>query len=176
MLTLCSSGCQTFLTQVQRDENIQALLNAIHDAFDFTQEADPLKNITPQSKQGHILKLMLQHVCCCSDFIQSYAQDIQFCTSSFVSLAIANMCSAGKRFLKNISGQVDKRIEDLCTLLVELRKAFLDHATVTTEITVLQILDDVGILSAHISGISTRLDGMTTQLKWVSSQVSDLGM
>ena len=85
--------------------------------------------------------------------------------------------------MKNISGQVDKRIEDLCTLLVELRKAFLDHATVTTEITVLQILDDVGILSAHISGISTRLDGIstgldgtTTQLKWVSSQVSDLGM
>jgi hypothetical protein len=57
--------------------------------------------------------------------------------------------------------------------LVELRKAFLDHAAVTTEITVLQILDDVG--TAHINGISTQLDGMTTQLKWVSSQVSDLG-
>jgi hypothetical protein len=78
--------------------------------------------------------------------------------------------------LKNISGGVDKEIQDLCTTLVELRKAFLDHATVTTEITVLQILDDVGIMSAHINGISTRLDGMSTQLKWVSTQVLDLGM
>ena len=44
----------------------------------------------------------------------------------------------------------------------------MDHAIVTTEITVLQILDDVGV-------ISTQLDGTTTQLKWVSNQVSDLG-
>ena len=114
--------------------------------------------------------LMLRHVCCCSDFIQSYAQDVQFCTSSpsSVSLVIVKMLSAGKRLLKNISGQVDKRINDLCTIFVELRKAFLEHATVTTEITVLQILDDVGV-------ISTQLDGTTTQLKWVSNQVSDLG-
>jgi hypothetical protein len=73
------------------------------------------------------------------------------------------------RILKNISGLVDKQIEGLCSNLVELRKAFLEHATLTTEISVLQILDDVG-------GISTRLDGMTTQLEWMSNQVSDLGM
>ena len=71
--------------------------------------------------------------------------------------------------MKNISGQVDKRIEGLCTTLVELRKAFLDHVAITTEVTVIRILDDVGILSANISG-------MATQLKWVSSQVSDIGM
>jgi hypothetical protein len=88
--------------------------------------------------------------------------------SSSISLAIVNMSFSGKRLLKNISDQVDKRIEDLCTIFVELRKAFLDHAIVTTEITVLQILDDVGVISAQ-------LDGTTTQLKWVSSQVSDLG-
>ena len=78
------------------------------------------------------------------------------------------MWFSGKRLLKNISDQVDKRIEDLCAIFVELRKAFVDHAIVTTEITVLQILDDVGV-------ISTQLDGTTTQLKWVSNQVSDLG-
>ena len=157
------------MTQVQCDEQIQALFNAIHDAFDFTQEADPLRNIIPQSKQGHTLMLMLRHVCCCSDFIQSYAQD-KFCTplSSSVSYTVVNMWFSGKRLLKNISDQVDKRIEDLCAIFVELRKAFVDHAIVTTEITVLQILDDVGV-------ISTQLDGTTTQLKWVSNQVSDLG-
>ena len=157
------------MTQVQRDEQIQALLDAIYDAFDFTQEADPLKNVTPQSKQGEILMLMLQHVCSCSDFIQSYAQDIQYCTSSSsVSLAIVNTRYTGKRLLKNISGQSDKRIEDLRTTFVDLRKAFLGHAAVITEITVLRILDDMGVISSQFSG-------MTTQLKWVSSQVSDLG-
>ena len=166
------------MIQVQRDEQIQALLNAIHDAFDFTQEADSLKDVTSQSKQGHTLMLMLRHVCCCSDFIQSYAQDVQFCTSSpsSVSLVIVKMLSAGKRLLKNISGQVDKRINDLCTIFVELRKAFLEHATVTTEITVLQILDGVGVISTQLDEMATQIGGMTTQLKWVSSQVSDLGM
>jgi len=86
---LCFSGCQTFLIQVQRDENIQALLDAIYNAFDFTQEADPLKNIIPHSKQGRILALMLQHACHCGDFIKSYAQDVQFCMStSSISSAV----------------------------------------------------------------------------------------
>ena len=77
---------------------------------------------------------------------------------------------------KNISGQVDERIEGLCATFVELRKAFLDCAIITTEISILQILDDVRILSTHISRISTQLDEMTTQLKWVSSQLSNLSM
>ncbi len=77
--------------------------------------------------------------------------------------------------LKNIGGQVNKQIEDFRTALLELRKAFLDEATITTEITALQILDDVGIISSKIGGISSQVDGMATRLKWVSSQVSDAG-
>jgi len=170
------SGCQTFLIQVQRDENIRALLDAIYNPFDFTQEADALKDVAPHSKQGHILTLMLQHVCHRGDLIKSYAQDVQFCMStSSVSMAIVKLLFVGKRLLKNLNGRIDKEIQDLCTTLVELRKAFLDHAAVTTELAVLQILDDVGIMTAHINGISTQLDGMTTQLKWVSTQVLDLG-
>ena len=75
---------------------------------------------------------------------------------------------SGKRTLKNTGGQLDKKIEDFRTTLLELHRLFLDEATITTEITALQILDDVGIISA-------KLDGMVTQLKWVSSQVSDAG-
>ena len=85
--------------------------------------------------------------------------------------------------LKNTGSQVDKKIEDFRTTLLELRKAFLDEATITTEITALQILDDVGIISAdvgiisvNLGRISIQLDGMATQLKWVSSQVLDVGM
>ena len=74
--------------------------------------------------------------------------------------------------LKNIGGQVNKQIEDFRIAFLDLRKAFLDHAAITTEITALQILDDVGIISANIS---SQLDGMDTRLKWVSSQVSDAG-
>jgi hypothetical protein len=77
--------------------------------------------------------------------------------------------------LKNTVGQIDKKIEDFRTTFLELHKAFVDEANITTEITALQILDDVGIISANVGGISIQLDGMATQLKWVSSQVSDAG-
>jgi hypothetical protein len=71
--------------------------------------------------------------------------------------------------LKNTGSQVDKKIEDFRVTLLKLHKAFVDEAAVVAEITALQILDDVGIISAN-------LDGMATQLKWVSSHVSDAGM
>jgi len=70
--------------------------------------------------------------------------------------------------LKNIRGQVNTQIEDFRTALLELRKAFLDQATIATEITAFHILDDVGIITAKV-------DRVSTQLQWVSSQVSDAG-
>jgi hypothetical protein len=85
--------------------------------------------------------------------------------------------------LRNVGSQVDKKIEDYRTTLLEHHKAFLDEASVVTEITALQILDDVGVISAKVGvisadvgRISSQLDGMATQLKWVSSYVSDAGM
>jgi hypothetical protein len=77
--------------------------------------------------------------------------------------------------LKNTSSQVDKKIEDFRTTLLELYKSFLSEAAIATEIAALQILDDVGIISAKVGGVSIQLDGMATQLKWVSGQVSDVG-
>ena len=70
--------------------------------------------------------------------------------------------------MKNIGGRAAKDIEDLSAALVEHRRAFLDQATITTEMTAFQILDSMGILSAKV-------DGVSTQLKWMSSQVSDAG-
>ncbi len=67
-----------------------------------------------------------------------------------------------------MGGGVAKDIEDLSAALVEHRRAFFDQATIITEITAFQILDGVGILSAKV-------DWMSTQLEWVSSQVSDAG-
>ena len=158
------------MAQIQRDDQIHAIVKAMHDAFDFVQEAEILKNFIPASTQVKVLELMLLHVRNCGDFIQAYAKDTQFCMSSSHSVSpVINMSSAGKRVLKNICGEADKPIEDLCTAFVKLRQAFLDYAAVTTEITALQILDNVGVISA-------RLNVMTTQLEWVASKVTDLGM
>lgn len=80
----------------------------------------------------------------------------------------------GKRILKNTDShwKVDK---DFRTTFLELRKAFLDDATITTEINALQILDGVGIMSASFGGISMPFRGMPNHLEWVSGQVSDAG-
>ncbi len=79
---------QTLLEQYQRDDNIRTLLEAVHDAFDFAHHEDTLKSIKPESKPAKILTLMLQDICSCCDFIQSYAKDSQFCMfSSPTSLA-----------------------------------------------------------------------------------------
>ncbi len=67
-----------------------------------------------------------------------------------------------------MGGGAAKGIEDLSAALVEHRRAFLDQATITTEITAFQILDGVGILTAKV-------DWVSAQLEWVSSQVSAAG-
>jgi len=64
--------------------------------------------------------------------------------------------------LKNMGSGAEEKIQDLSTALVEHRRAFLDQAVITAEITAFQILNNVGNISS--------------QLEWVSSQVSDAGM
>ena len=174
MLTISLYNYQTILGQIDLDTKIKDLLNAIHDAFDFTQDAIPLRNIRPASRQANILVLMLGHVGNCCDFIMAYA-DKSFCTSSFSSipLAIVNIPFAGMRFMKNAGSQANQQISDLCSSFVELRQKFLDHTSLTAGISVFQILDDVGVLSAQVTGIATRLDKMSTQR---SNQILDLGM
>ncbi|KAH9025479.1 hypothetical protein EDB84DRAFT_1677898, partial [Lactarius hengduanensis] len=129
--------------QYERDNNVRSLLKSMHDAFDFANHEDTLKAIKPKSKQAEILTRMLRNVCSCSDFIQSYIKDSQFLM----------------RMVKSLSSGVEEKIQELSTAFVENRRAFLDQAVVTTEITAFQILNDVGNISA--------------KLEWVSSQVSD---
>jgi hypothetical protein len=160
--TVYSSGSQTLLEQYQRDDNVHTLLQAMHDAFDFAHHEDTFKSIKPESEQARVLTLMLQDVCSCCDFIQSYAKDSQFCTSSLpVSLAFVNIIFPGKRTLKNAGGGQEEKIKELSDVLVKRQKAFLDQATISTEITAFQILDDVAKISI--------------QLQYLSSQVSDVG-
>ena len=71
------------------------------------------------------------------------------------------MVLSGKRTLKNIDGGPDKKIKELSDVLVERRKAFLDQAIISTEITAFQILDNVAKI--------------LIQLRYLSNQVSDVG-
>ena len=66
------------------------------------------------------------------------------------------------RMMKNLGSEVEGKFQELSSALNEHRRAFLDHALITTEITAFQILNDVGNISAR--------------LEWVSSQVLDAGM
>jgi hypothetical protein len=81
-----SPRCQTLLRQVQRDGNVQALLETIRDAFEFAKEADVLRNIKPESRQATILKEMLECVSELGRFIESYAMNVQLGRSSLTSL------------------------------------------------------------------------------------------
>ena len=121
-----------------------------------------MKSIKPQSEQARILTLILQDVCSCCDFIQSYAKDSQFCTSSSSdSLTFAHVLFSGKRTLTNAGVGLEEKIKELSDVLVERRKAFLGQATISTEITAFQILDEVAKIS--------------TQLQDLSGKVSDVG-
>ena len=106
-------------------------------------------------------------------------------------MADVDILCSGKRTFKHATGsQVDGKIEGIRATLLELHKAFVDEAAVVTEVTALQILDDVGVISANVGIISAtvgiisvdvrrishQLDGMATQLKRVSSHVSDAGV
>ncbi|KAH9041398.1 hypothetical protein EDB85DRAFT_1923025 [Lactarius pseudohatsudake] len=81
-LISCLFGRQILLEQYERDDNILALVDAMHHAFDFAHHEDTLKSIKPDSKQAEILTLMLRDVCSCGDFIRSYVKDLQFCMLS----------------------------------------------------------------------------------------------
>ena len=56
-----------------------------------------------------------------------------------------------KQTLKNIGGRPDKKIKDLSDALVERRRAFLGQATISTQITASQILEDVAKISTQVS-------------------------
>ena len=67
------------------------------------------------------------------------------------------MLFSGKRTFKNIRGGPDDKIKKLSDVFVERRKAFLDQATVTTEVTAFQILDDVANISSQLHGLSIQV-------------------
>jgi hypothetical protein len=52
---------------------------------------------------------------------------------------------------------VDKKIKEWSDRLIGHRKAFLDQATISTQITAFKILDDVGNISTQLQDLLTRV-------------------
>ncbi len=61
-----------------------------------------------------------------------------------------------------MGGGVAADIGDLSAALAKHRRAFLDQGTITTEITALQILDGVGIISTKVDGVSRQVSDAGT--------------
>jgi hypothetical protein len=61
------------------------------------------------------------------------------------------MIYSGKRTLNNIDGGLEEKIKELSDVLIKRRNTFLGQATISTEITAFQILDDVTKLSTQLS-------------------------
>ena len=60
----------------------------------------------------------------------------------------------GLRIVKSVAGQGNTQIEDYRSSLFRLRDLFLNHATITTEVTALRILDEMGGISTQITDAS----------------------
>ncbi|KAI0263042.1 hypothetical protein BC834DRAFT_998359 [Gloeopeniophorella convolvens] len=78
-------------------------------------------------------------------------------------------------YVTNSSG-LDDRVEGYRAKLTNLRDDFLRHATVTTEMTALQIQGGVENVSVQVHKVYTRLEGISRQLEEVSGEVLSLGL
>ncbi|KAI0261969.1 hypothetical protein BC834DRAFT_1034652 [Gloeopeniophorella convolvens] len=113
---------KAFLEQIERDDKVRKLLQAIHDAFDLLDNAKFLKNTVPNSKQTQVLLAMMRHICDCAYFIQTYARNERF----------------RERLWKNLNKDIDEQIEGYRSTLKDLEGEFLRHAAVNTEATVFE--------------------------------------
>ncbi|KAI0258834.1 hypothetical protein BC834DRAFT_962954 [Gloeopeniophorella convolvens] len=142
---------KTFLDQIERDDNVRKLLQAIHDAFDLLDNAKFLQSTIPNSKQTQVLLAMMRHICDCAYFIQTYARNERF----------------RERLWENLKKGVDEQIEIYRSTLKDLEEVFLRHGAVNTEATVFQVRDSV-------QQISGRLEGIFSQLEEVSNGIADV--
>ena len=140
--------------------DVLALLRDMPDAFDFGHHEARLKSIKPQSEQERIFTLMLQDVCSYCDFIQLYAKRSQFGSSSpSASLAFVNILFPDEFELLGdiLNGEI--QIKELSDALYKRRNAFLGEATISTEITAFQILNNLENCHEYQSDDSDQLSG-----------------
>lgn len=78
-LAQCPEIVQAIATQMERDDQVRTLLEALKDMMDTVHAAEDLEARCHDPKQAEIITKMLQQTGECGHFIQSYAKDINFC-------------------------------------------------------------------------------------------------
>jgi hypothetical protein len=73
-----------------------------------------------------------------------------------LSLRVTETLFSATRTAKNITGRIDGKVEEYSATLARLRQEFIAHATVTTEVAVLKMQDDVGKVNAQLTEMSTQ--------------------
>jgi hypothetical protein len=68
-------------------------------------------------------------------------------------LQITETLFSATRTAKNITGRIDGNVEQYSATLARLRQEFIAHATVTTEVAVLETQEKV---NAQLTGMSTQ--------------------
>jgi len=134
---------QVFLAQVERDNNIQALLVTMDEVYAFVNDTEPLERI---ESHRQILTRLAQQTIDCGYFICSYAKDKNFCMVVHLNHGAISDCLpllSGTRAGRHIVGGIDAVICDYQAKFSQLREEFHDRATLHTEIMVLRILDNV---------------------------------
>ncbi|KAG9315321.1 hypothetical protein JVU11DRAFT_4461 [Chiua virens] len=119
-----SSVNQILVKQKNCDDQVIRLAGTMSDVFAFVHDTNPLKTI-----EEHVepLKLLIQQVMECADFIRDYAEHKGFVT----------------RMVTSTFANVDTRISDYQSKLHELRDAFVRGITLQTRIIVGRLHDMV---------------------------------
>ncbi|KAF9072466.1 hypothetical protein BDP27DRAFT_1320509 [Rhodocollybia butyracea] len=121
--SIISVAYKAVLAQMQRDENIIALIDTMDDIYNFVKEAEPLRQIESHKK---VMIRIAQQTTECGYFISAY------CSDSFFA-----------RTIKHSVSTTDVAIINYGKMFSELKTALLDHGAIITEITVLRILETV---------------------------------
>ncbi|KAF9049428.1 hypothetical protein BDP27DRAFT_1434122 [Rhodocollybia butyracea] len=107
--------------QIQRDMNIQCLVNTMDDIYSFVKEAEPLHHI---ESQRQVMACLAQQTVECGYFISAY------CSETFLARAVRHSVNP-----------TDLAVIEYGQKFSDLKAALLAHATIQTEIKVLRIFE-----------------------------------
>ncbi|KIJ65625.1 hypothetical protein HYDPIDRAFT_66323, partial [Hydnomerulius pinastri MD-312] len=129
--SILSAANKVIINQQSRDDRIVRLAGTMNDAFAFVHDAEPLKAVKAHLK---VIILLVQQATECGYFIAEYTKANSFLT----------------RTMKYTFSNIDARITEYESKLIELKNAFLQGLAVPTAVTVFRIMNQVQDITAAI--------------------------
>ena len=131
--------------QIERDDKVRSLVEAIEKTYAFTQEAEPIKKV---ESQGNILRQLLLQTAECAKFIVQYADEASFCrlSPSFIRAYAHVLYFSGCRAIKKSLSSKDDIINGFIEKFRELRNELSDTTVVNTQISVFRLIDLVTMI------------------------------